>query len=135
MKKEYKYPYRAIKIDGKAKLVHRHVMEHHIGRKLLPSECVHHKDGDGHNNDISNLEIMSRSAHAKHHQKSGELRPPPAITDERKIEYCERMSSVSKEQAFRIKYSGEKASVLTKELGITKFTVNRIRSGTTWKHI
>jgi hypothetical protein len=46
---------------------HRIVMERFLGRKLKSSEYVHHKDGNKTNNDISNLEIISASDHAKHH--------------------------------------------------------------------
>jgi hypothetical protein len=46
---------------------HRLVMEAHIGRYLTKDEIVHHKDEDPHNNDISNLEIMSRPKHKQHH--------------------------------------------------------------------
>jgi len=49
-------------------LVHRFVVEAHIGRKLLPTECVHHIDGNKLNNDISNLEIMTFEKHAKVHR-------------------------------------------------------------------
>jgi len=44
---------------------HRYVMEKHIGRKLTSKEAVHHKDGDRTNNELDNLELMSRSEHAK----------------------------------------------------------------------
>lgn len=40
-------------------LQHRKVMEDFLGRKLLPHETVHHKDGDRANNHISNLELWS----------------------------------------------------------------------------
>lgn len=36
---------------------HRHVMEQIIGRPLLPTESVHHKDGNRAHNDPSNLEL------------------------------------------------------------------------------
>ncbi len=42
---------------------HRWVVERHLGRKLLPNEDVHHKDGNRSNNDISNLEVMDRHDH------------------------------------------------------------------------
>lgn len=37
---------------------HRLVVEEHLGRILLPTEVVHHKDGNPANNDISNLEVF-----------------------------------------------------------------------------
>lgn len=38
---------------------HRVVMEGIIGRKLTRRDVVHHKDGNIHNNDPSNLELMT----------------------------------------------------------------------------
>jgi hypothetical protein len=43
------------------------VTEQHLKRKLTPMEIVHHLDGDGGNNELSNLQLMERNAHAKHH--------------------------------------------------------------------
>jgi hypothetical protein len=65
--------YKAIKIEGKTKQVHRLVMEKEIGRELESSEVVHHIDGDKSNNDINNLELFpSKGAHAKHHFDNGD---------------------------------------------------------------
>jgi len=63
----YKYKgYPNRRTDGLLK--HRYVMEQHLGRYLLPTEYVHHKDGNKLNNDISNLELLdSMSAHAERH--------------------------------------------------------------------
>jgi HNH endonuclease len=46
---------------------HRYLTERRLGRRLLPTEIVHHKDGDTLNNSIDNLEIMTRAAHVVHH--------------------------------------------------------------------
>jgi hypothetical protein len=65
-------PYRLIWVmcdDGKMRqrLEHRLIMSEIIGRKLSSKEYVHHKDGNGLNNDPDNLELMSARDHQRHH--------------------------------------------------------------------
>jgi HNH endonuclease len=40
-------------------LEHRFVMQNHLGRPLLRTETVHHKDGNRANNAIENLELKA----------------------------------------------------------------------------
>ena len=59
---------------------HRLVMEEHLGRYLTNDELVHHKDRNPHNNDISNLEIVTRASHQTIHKTKD--------MSERKCCYC-----------------------------------------------
>lgn len=69
MEKGYLVKYeRGYNKKGNVKL-HRDIIEKKLGRRLDPSEVVHHKDGNKLNNDIDNLEVMSRGDHSRLHRK------------------------------------------------------------------
>lgn len=62
-------------ISGRLIGEHRMVMESHLGRKLGRHEHVHHKNGNGRDNRLENLEVISESDHVKlHHQKYPETK-------------------------------------------------------------
>lgn len=55
--------------DGKKVRAHRWIMEQHLGRKLDPTEHVHHKNGDPLDNRLDNLVVLSARAHMRLHKQ------------------------------------------------------------------
>ncbi len=87
--------------NGKrAKSEHRMIAELLLGRKIkkYPNEVVHHKNFNGLDNDIKNLEVMSQSAHDSLHQ-TGEQNIMKGkwwqkLSDQEKDIYREKMSKL-----------------------------------------
>jgi HNH endonuclease len=61
--------------DGRQVAVHRLVVEEHLGRALTSDEVVHHRDHDPLNNDIANLQVMTRAEHLVHHLRTMPVKP------------------------------------------------------------
>lgn len=57
----------------KGRSVHVVAMEERIGRRLGRDECVHHIDRNKHNNDMSNLALVTRSGHMRIHRFEDQL--------------------------------------------------------------
>ena len=56
--------------EGKHKLISypRVIMENLLNRTLDDNEIIHHIDGDPSNNNISNLQVMTKEEHARLHR-------------------------------------------------------------------
>jgi Mor family transcriptional regulator len=114
--------YRNLWVNGKRILEHRLVMEQHLGRKLKPTEVVHHINHNGLDNRIGNLQLISsNSEHIKLHTV-GELNPRAKLTEIQVLEI--------KNSKGQIKVTG-----VAKEYNVSYQTISDIWNNKTWTHI
>jgi hypothetical protein len=69
-RKKTKFGYIEVLVGNKYIKEHRLIMENYLGRKLLPTEIIHHINGIKSDNNISNLRIMKIEKHHSHHAKN-----------------------------------------------------------------
>ena len=127
--------YKSIKINGIKHDEHRYLMEQHLGRKLTQNEVVHHKDGNPLNNDLSNLEIMPLSEHARMHQLGKHL---SGVT-RRKLRMVGRsqlfFAKLTVERVIEIKgllRQGESKKSIAQKYHVHPSTIFRIAKGANW---
>lgn len=127
--------YKAIKINGKKHDEHRWIMEQVLGRKLRFNEVVHHKDGDKSNNNLDNLEILSRSEHSAMHM-TGRVVSDVTRNKLKAMGIVNRNAAViNVDTARKIKNmisQGIRSCEIQRSLGVSKYTIRDIKSGKCW---
>jgi hypothetical protein len=113
---------------------HRIIMEQVLGRKLLPNEVVHHIDGNGRNNVVSNLKVMFSSEHSKLHRDGAVLSD---ITKE-KIGTKSTINNRSRrkltdEEVEYIRNSIDTELKLAKLFNVSKTTIHGVKSFLVYK--
>lgn len=140
-KKHYKKIYMG---NQKRQDEHRAIMEAHIGRKLSRNEIVHHKNGDKHDNRLENLEVVSRSEHAKMHAIAGDIRPPvPSEELKKRLKKAMtgengRSAKLKESQVREIKErlrSGCKVRELSRAFNISHSVISDIKNGKLWVEV
>jgi hypothetical protein len=155
-----KNDYKTVQRDGKRIREHRYVMEQHLGRKLLPTEVVHHVNEIKSDNRIENLEVMSRADHIKLHKTgivlSKETREKMSIAQTGKVvsvetrnklsESCKGvnqgencgMAKLTTKQVKAIKRKltiGVTGIELANEYNVSRQTISFIKQGKRWSHL
>ncbi len=119
----YKYKYKSVRVGEKVRDEHRLLMEAHLGRPLGRNEAVHHINGNGHDNRIENLRLMSTSDHMRMHRLRGDVGMQISLTAENVLEIMEWRKFHATIAAI-----GERFRVSDK-------TIYSVISGYSWNHI
>ena len=102
--------YKIISVGFKKVYEHRVIMEQFLNRKLSLNELVHHKDGNKRNNNIENLEIITRGEHASLHHKGKKyskklkLKMGKAIKEKHAVKKDAKLFSEKIKNGLKIKY-------------------------------
>ena len=118
--------YLAVQIKGKTYSVHRLVAKAFLKNPNNYTE-VNHKDGNKHNNDISNLEWISHQENMKHAGKSGLMKRGEQHSNNKLNELQVRI--------IRKMSPDFTHKEISNVFGVDKSVVTRVINRITWKHV
>jgi len=118
---------------------HRLVYEKASGRKLLPTEIIHHLNGDITDNRIENLAVMLAGAHTQHHKRGTILKAETkAKLSAAKIgKPSPKKLTAEQVLAIRDAYTKGKGgrSAIADAYGITPSMVSHITTRRAWRNV
>lgn len=100
-------------------------MERHLGRALESTELVHHLDHDETNNDLSNLQVMSRR---EHHMTHGMYYPGESNARSKITEDDVRLIRHLREEGKTLAWIGNR-------LGLSEASISLISRRKSWTHV
>ena len=131
--------YVEIKVNGSWIREHRHIAEQHLGRKLLPCEIVHHRNGQKNNNDPGNLEVMTHAEHTVLHSTGRNVRLETREKMRTKAMNRHIPHKLTKESVLSIRseYMPGKVSYghLAEKYKVTRRAIACVVKRLTWSHI
>lgn len=114
---------------------HRLVAEKTLGRKILPTEAVHHKNECKSDNSPDNLFVQDHGEHTRLHH-IGAKRSGSALTNIRRSFPLRKNTRLTYAQAASIRMrvaAGESQRSVAQSLRVAPMTVNRVVRGKAWR--
>lgn len=136
------YPYKKIRNESTLRDQHRLVMEAHLGRKLERHEAVHHKNGNGFDNRIENLEVLTIAEHSRLHRRNGDT----GVISEAGKQRLRQMYQGEKSLNAKLKAAdipeilkwrklGASYASIADRLGVGSSAIRDVVGGYTWTHV
>jgi len=126
--------YWRILTDDGYRYEHRVLMERLLGRPLGKHEVVHHVNGDGLDNRVENLRLVTRAEHNLIHWEEA---PRDMGAVSRRSEH--HMSKLTREKvlAIRSEYAagGVRQSDLGEKYGVSQVNISAVVRRKVWKHV
>lgn len=123
---------RVAKIDNwkiYSESVHRLVVQTFVG-DIPQGMVVNHKDGNKHNNKLSNLEIVTPSQNSRHALKTGLYKAPcGSKTGKAKLKESEVL------EIYKLIKSGIENKDIAKRFSVNFRTISQIKTGRRWRHL
>lgn len=119
--------------SNKGRSVHDVIMEIHIGRRLYAHEVVHHKNAIRTDNHIDNLELLTRSGHAKFHSNGVALLKYREANGYDSGHQSPR-SKLTKEDVLTIRSGAHTTKELSDMIGVSASCIKKARSNKTYKY-
>jgi hypothetical protein len=116
-------------------------MEQYLGRKLKSNEVVHHIDGDKFNNDLSNLQLMTREEHSRLHQigKEVSIETKNKLSEIQKGKAKKKCSKLSDDEVLEIKKLLEDNDLshrkIAKQFSVNHTTIDNLAKGITLSYL